>query len=134
MQREGGLNESDFSGFLILALGKFSNFLAPHASAQYRGVDACAILAGSITPGIPRQVTSGPRISIFQQLRDRVYFKCLQLHGQRAAPVVSATAKAGTFTTFDVPGAVSPIPTKLVLDRGHLEERYSVDNHTVRKG
>ncbi len=33
--------------------------------------------------------------------------KCLQVHGQQAAPVASAAAQGGTFTTFDVPGAVA---------------------------
>ncbi len=59
-----------------------------------------------MTPGIPGQVLSGSRFSIFQQLRDQVYLKCLQSHAQQAAPRAAAKAgtfitKAGTFTTFD---------------------------------
>ena len=65
-----------------------------------------------MTPGIPGQLLSGSRFSIFQQLRDQVYLKCLQSLGQQAAPGANAAAKAGTFitkagtfTTFDPPGS-----------------------------
>jgi hypothetical protein len=38
-------------------------------------------------------------------MQDKRYLKCLQLHGQQAAPRANAAATAGTFATFDVPGS-----------------------------
>jgi hypothetical protein len=94
------------------ALGATLVIFAPHASAQSRTADACAILAGRTTPGNARQVTPGTAFLFQQVIRDRIYFKCLLLHGQQAAPGPNAAAKAGTFitkagtfTTFDAPGA-----------------------------
>jgi hypothetical protein len=107
-----------FRIFSFLLCASFVVFCPIRASAQSRGADACAVLAGRITPDIPGQVISGPRLSTFQQLiRSNLYFKCLQLHGQQAAPDPNAAAKAGTFitkagtfTTFDPPGSASTFP------------------------
>jgi hypothetical protein len=109
--------------FLFSLCATLLIFWPPHASAQSRGADACAFLAGKITPGISGQVAPDPRFSVLQQLRDRIYFKCLQSHRQQTAPGANAAAKAGTFTTkagtfitFDAPGAVNGTqPTSINL-------------------
>jgi len=93
----------------ILRLFSFSlcaTFAILSLSAQPIGGNVCAALAGRITPDILGHVTLGAHFSILQRvIRDRIYFKCLQSRGQPAAPGASAPAKAGTFTTFDVPGS-----------------------------
>ena len=52
--------------FLVCA--SFVVFCPSHASAQSGGANACAILAGRMTPGIPGQVTPGARFSILRQV------------------------------------------------------------------
>jgi hypothetical protein len=100
-----------FGIFPFLLCASFIIFAPPSpALAQSRGADACMALAAKITLGTPRKLASGAS-SIFQQIsRDRVYFKCLQSRGQHAAPRASATAIAGTFTTFDPPGSTVTNP------------------------
>ena len=51
--------------FSFLLCASFVIFWPAHASAQSRGADACAVLAGRITSDFPGQVTSGARFSIF---------------------------------------------------------------------
>src|ERR1700730_629771 len=94
-----------FGVFSFLVCASLVTFFGPPASAQSRGADACVVLAGRITPGTPMQVTPGASSILQQIIRRPLYLKCLQLRGQRAAPVASAAAKAGTFTTFDPPGS-----------------------------
>ena len=95
-----------FRIFSFSVCASLTFFWLPEASAQSSGADVCAFLAGRITPGNPRQVTPGGS-TIFQQvIQSQVYLKCLQSHGQQAARVAVAAAKAGTFTTFDPPGSL----------------------------
>jgi hypothetical protein len=109
--------KSILRAFSFSLCASFVVFCPIRASAQSRGADACAVLAGRITPGSAMQVTPGAAFHIQQVIRSNLYFKCLQLHGQQAAPDPNAAAKAGTFitkagtfTTFDPPGSASTFP------------------------
>jgi hypothetical protein len=53
--------------------------------------------------------------TIQRVIQNRIYFSCLQSRGQPAAPGATAPAKAGTFTTFNVPvpGAFGTHPTAI---------------------
>lgn len=79
--------------------------------AKAGGVDICAIVAGKIMPEVPGRVALDARLAAAQQaIRNRVYSKCAELRGKRTAQAPKAAAKAGAFTTFDVPGAVQLNP------------------------
>jgi hypothetical protein len=93
-----------FGVFSFLLCASFVIFLPAHASAQSGGASAC-VLAGTNTPNISRQFTSGPRSVLQQVMQDKRYLKCLQSHGQLPTSGATAAAKGGTFITFDVPGS-----------------------------
>jgi hypothetical protein len=85
-------------------------WLFANAYAQSKDTKTCAILAGTLFPNISMQINTADQAH--QMIQRKVYAACLQARGKQRASRMTApgqpgtnTTNAGTFVTFDVPGA-----------------------------
>jgi hypothetical protein len=86
-------------------------------SARATTPNTCAILARSFTSNGPTQINAADQLH--QMIQRKVYAACLQKRGKQGALRMTtpragtSTTNAGTFVTFDVPGAISTNPAAI---------------------
>src|SRR5215472_1155574 len=86
-------------------------------SARATTPNTCAILARSFTSNSPTQINAADQLD--QMIQRKIYAACLQTRGKQGASrmttprVGTNTTSAGTFVTFDVPGAISTDPNSI---------------------
>src|SRR5215469_9633323 len=83
-------------------------------SARATTPNTCAMLAASFASNGPTQINATDQLH--QMIQSKIYAACLRTHGKQGASrtttprTATNTTNAGTFVTFDVPGATSTFP------------------------
>src|SRR5215469_1263952 len=97
-------------------------------SARATTPNSCAILADSFTPNSLTRINAADQS--LQTIERKIYAACLQARGKQRASRMTApgqprtnTTNAGTFVTFDVPGATFTGP-KAINNSGAITGGY----------
>jgi len=86
-------------------------------SARATTPNTCAVLARGFAPYSPMQINATDQLH--QTIQRKIYAACLQTRGKPGASRMTTpragtnTTNAGTFVTFDVPGAISTGPNSI---------------------
>src|SRR6516225_11891225 len=86
-------------------------------SARATTPNTCAVLARGFAPNSPMQINAADQLH--QTIQRKIYAACLQTRGKQGASRMTTpragtnTTNAGTFVTFDVPGAISTNPSSI---------------------
>src|SRR6516225_9123817 len=86
-------------------------------SARATTPNTCAVLARGFAPNSPMQINAADQLH--QTIQRKIYAACLQTRGKQGASRMTTpragtnTTNAGTFVTFDVPGAISTGPNSI---------------------
>ena len=99
---------------LLLCATTAMLWLLANAYAQSKDTKACAMLTGSFSPHGPVQNSAADPLG--QMIQRKIHAACLQTRGKQGASRMTTlrtgtnTTNAGTFVTFDVPGANFTLP------------------------
>ena len=97
-----------FTTAVALGVAMASYAMMP-PSARATPPNTCAILAGTFTSNSPTRINAADQLHLV--IQRKIYAACLQTRGKQGASrmttsrVGTNTTNAGTFVTFDVPGA-----------------------------
>src|SRR5215469_12013656 len=86
-------------------------------SARATTPNTCAVLAAGFAPNISMRINAADQLH--QTIQRKIYAACLQTRGKQGASRTTtpragtSTTNAGTFVTFDVPGAISTNPNAI---------------------
>src|SRR5215469_14771854 len=110
------MRKGPFTTAVALGVAIASYAMMP-PSARATTPNTCAILAGSFAPNSPTRIS--PTDQLHQMIQRKIYAACLQARGKQGASRMTtpragtSTTSAGTFVTFDVPGATSTNPASI---------------------